>query len=144
MTLIFLAIMASSCIHVNHTRQSCYILFEGATFKISQGSSADVGELRELSGKVKAGKPSGTIAIDYPFNGSIFPPEIVAPTFLWNDPSPGAEKWVLAVGFDSSDARMYVLTSGNPSVPLLDSECIRPNNRWEEPLHQAWTPDSGL
>ena len=31
-----------------------------------------------------------TIAIDYPLEGSIFLPEITAPTFLWRDPSPTA------------------------------------------------------
>ena len=144
MAFVFLAMIALSCNHGNHKDRSCYILFEGPALKTSQGPSVEVRELRELVGGINSGKPSGTIAIDYPFKGSIFPPEIVAPTFLWNDPSPVVEKWVLAVGFDSSAARMYVLTSGNPSVPLLDSECIRPNNRWEEPLRHAWTPDSGL
>ncbi len=34
-----------------------------------------------------------TITIDYPEPGSIFPPEITAPTFLWRDPSESAERW---------------------------------------------------
>ena len=85
------------------------------------------------------------MAIDYPFEGSVFPPEIVAPAFLWNDRRADAETWMVAIGFDSSATRIYVLTNGMRSAAAqLDSECIRPNNRWEELPRRSWTPDSGL
>ena len=28
-----------------------------------------------------------SLTIDYPLNGSVFPPEITPPTFLWRDPA---------------------------------------------------------
>ena len=31
-------------------------------------------------------RPPAAVAIDYPADGAIFPPEITAPTFLWRDP----------------------------------------------------------
>jgi len=39
------------------------------------------------------------IAMDYPIEGSIFPPEITPPTFLWRDGSPNAKHWVVEVTF---------------------------------------------
>jgi hypothetical protein len=44
-------------------------------------------------------KPLAPIRIDYPSDGSIFPPDIVAPTFLWRDPSGGAATWRIHVTF---------------------------------------------
>ena len=38
------------------------------------------------------GEPS-RISVDYPLNGSVFPPDMAPPTFLWRDPSPEADSW---------------------------------------------------
>jgi len=39
------------------------------------------------------------LAIAYPFDGSVFPPEIVPPTFRWTDPHSSCTGWVVAVEF---------------------------------------------
>ena len=39
------------------------------------------------------------MTIDYPLEGSIFPPEITPPTFLWHDRSETAKRWVVEVSF---------------------------------------------
>ena len=39
------------------------------------------------------------ITIDYPLEGSIFPPEITAPTFLWHDPAETATVWLIEAAF---------------------------------------------
>lgn len=39
------------------------------------------------------------ITVDYPLNGSVFPPDITAPTFLWHDPSQSAARWVIDISF---------------------------------------------
>jgi hypothetical protein len=45
------------------------------------------------------------ITIDYPLDGSVFPPEITPPTFLWRDASDVAQRWVVQVSFaDHSEA----------------------------------------
>jgi tetratricopeptide (TPR) repeat protein len=41
-------------------------------------------------------EPSG-IVVDYPRNGTIFPPEMPAPEFLWHDPFPGEGKYLFSV-----------------------------------------------
>src|ERR1035441_3119444 len=38
-------------------------------------------------------KEVSQIAIDYPAEGSVFPPDIAAPTFLWRDADPSATSW---------------------------------------------------
>jgi len=45
----------------------------------------------------------GTLEIKYPHDGTLFPPEIVAPTFLWSDESAAVDRWVLLVRFPTTD-----------------------------------------
>ena len=45
-------------------------------------------------------KPSGGIEIKYPLDETLFPPEIVAPTFVWSDKTEGVKTWTVLVRFD--------------------------------------------
>ncbi len=63
------------------------------------------------------------LAITYPFEGSLFPPEIVAPTFLWKDNS-GADRWSLHVEFGDGGEAMDVDVDAKQWTPS-DAE-------WEE------------
>src|ERR1035437_7050220 len=45
------------------------------------------------------------ITIDYPVEGSIFPPEITPPTFLWRDGGKGVTSWRIDVSFGNGQAR---------------------------------------
>jgi len=42
---------------------------------------------------------SGQIEIKYPLDESLFPPEIVAPTFVWSDATEGVEEWKVLLRF---------------------------------------------
>ena len=44
--------------------------------------------------------PSGGIEIKYPLDEALFPPEIVAPTFVWSDKTEGVKTWTVLVRFD--------------------------------------------
>jgi Flp pilus assembly protein TadD len=48
-------------------------------------------------------EPSGGIEIKYPLDQTLFPPEIVAPTFVWSDSTAGVEKWTVLLRFDDTD-----------------------------------------
>jgi tetratricopeptide (TPR) repeat protein len=48
-------------------------------------------------------EPSGGIEIKYPLDETLFPPEIVAPTFVWSDATEGVAKWVVLLQFDGED-----------------------------------------
>ena len=44
-------------------------------------------------------EPSGGIAITYPLDETLFPPDIVAPTFVWTDKTEGVASWVVLLRF---------------------------------------------
>jgi tetratricopeptide (TPR) repeat protein len=48
----------------------------------------------------------GSLKITYPLEATLFPPEIVAPTFLWQDASRDVHRWHVLVRFDSTDEMM--------------------------------------
>ena len=45
-------------------------------------------------------EPTGNIEIKYPLDETLFPPEIVAPTFVWSDQTEGVSNWTVLVRFD--------------------------------------------
>jgi Tfp pilus assembly protein PilF len=45
-------------------------------------------------------EPTGNIEIKYPLDETLFPPEIVAPTFVWSDQTEGVGNWTVLVRFD--------------------------------------------
>jgi tetratricopeptide (TPR) repeat protein len=48
-------------------------------------------------------QPAGGLEIEYPLDETLFPPEIVAPTFVWSDATEGVEKWTVLLRFDGDD-----------------------------------------
>ncbi len=46
---------------------------------------------------------SGTLDIRYPLDQTLFPPEIVAPTFVWSDDTRGVEQWRVALQFGGGE-----------------------------------------
>ena len=44
----------------------------------------------------------GDISIVYPFDGSVFPPEIISPTVWWEDGSPHADRWRVTISLDDA------------------------------------------
>src|SRR5208282_2196283 len=48
------------------------------------------------------------ITVDYPENGSIFPPEITPPTFIWHDESNAAAAWTIDVSFSDGSPAIHL------------------------------------
>jgi Flp pilus assembly protein TadD len=46
--------------------------------------------------------PSGSLEIKYPLDETLFPPEIVAPTFVWSDTTDGVKAWTVLLRFDET------------------------------------------
>ncbi|MCE5278248.1 MAG: tetratricopeptide repeat protein [Planctomycetaceae bacterium] len=55
------------------------------------------------------GAADRSIAIAYPLDGTVFPPELPAPTFRWTDSS-GADTWVVTAGAEGSRAVSNLLS----------------------------------
>ncbi len=46
-------------------------------------------------------RPTEGLAIEYPRTGTLFPPEIIAPTFLWKDKTGNADSWLVVAEIEN-------------------------------------------
>ncbi|HWR54757.1 MAG TPA: tetratricopeptide repeat protein [Bryobacteraceae bacterium] len=53
------------------------------------------------------------IAIDYPIDGTVFPPELTPPAFQWRDAADGATHWTIEVTFADGSPALRIQTSGD-------------------------------
>src|ERR1039457_2639180 len=94
-----------------------------------------------------AQKGTAPIVIDYPADGSVFPPDMAAPTFLWRDPAPGAVSWRIDVSFADGSAAIHVAAKGERMrIGEIDPRCVSPNNRApsltpQQAAAHTWIPD---
>lgn len=85
------------------------------------------------------------ISIDYPEDGSIFPPGITPPTILWRDAA--GTSWTIEIALSAKTTPIRVQTKGERyRIGPLDPECeLNPNDQPKlTPAQQAtwtWTPD---
>ena len=90
----------------------------------------------------------GAISVDYPEDGSIFPPEVTAPAFLWRDSAQGVTEWKIDIAFGDGAAGIHATSKGErPRIGKIDPDCVAPTN--EPPRLTAqmaaahtWTPDA--
>lgn len=65
----------------------------------------------------EAGRKDGELEITYPFDGAVFPPEIVEPNLRWQDKQPEADAWLLAIEFADGKEPVKALTEGPKWTP---------------------------
>jgi tetratricopeptide (TPR) repeat protein len=86
------------------------------------------------------------ISIDYPLDGSIFPPGITPPTFLWRDAA--GDSWQIDIAFADNSAPIHVqLKAERMHVGTIDPDCISNTNELPKLTPQqaaswTWTPDA--
>jgi len=87
--------------------------------------------------------PPASLTIDYPLDGSIFPPEITPPTFLWHDASEQAKRWVVQVSFAGLSDRIRVEARGEfMQVGENDPDAGLPAQLTpEQASTHTWRPD---
>jgi Flp pilus assembly protein TadD len=102
--------------------------------------------MRDARSAVVVAEKAAT-TIDYPLNGSVFPPEITPPTFLWRD-AEAASHWQIEIKFADGFAGMRFDSDGpRLSVGEIDPRCVSPNNELPKltPLQaeaHTWIPDA--
>ena len=90
---------------------------------------------------------AAAITIDYPEDGSIFPPEITPPTFLWRDGAKGAALWRIDVSFGDGPATIHAISKGERMrIGRIDPDCVADTNEPPTLTPQlaaahSWTPD---
>ena len=104
---------------------------------------------REQPNRESPGEPVA-ITIDYPAEGSIFPPEFPAPTWLWRDPADQAVTWTISVAFADGSSPAAAISAGERmSAGEIDQRCVASSNELpeltpEQAAAHTWTPDSGI
>ncbi|NIM99033.1 MAG: hypothetical protein GTO24_13410, partial [candidate division Zixibacteria bacterium] len=60
-----------------------------------------------------------SLTIRYPLNETLFPPEIVPPTFHWEDADSTSDTWLISIEFLDNDERMNFLVRESQWTPEL-------------------------
>ena len=108
--------------------------------------SAGLAATQEAAGAPPPVSPA-RIAIDYPPEESIFPPEITAPTFLWRDPAQNAGRWRIDVEFTDGSAAIQAQSPGERMrIGEIDPRCISDTNQPpqltpQQAAARSWQPD---
>jgi Flp pilus assembly protein TadD len=121
--------VSAVCLLVAGMGASSFILLRGAAPQESAGRLA-------------------AITVDYPADGSVFPPEITPPTFLWRDASVDAATWGIDIGFANGAAAIHVKSAGEPMhIGEIDPQTVSVNNELpkltpQQAAAHTWTPDA--
>jgi tetratricopeptide (TPR) repeat protein len=87
------------------------------------------------------------LAVDYPVEDSIFPPEITAPTFIWHDAAKGATRWQIDIAFADGFTALHFQSAGKPpAIGEIDPRCVAPTNELPKLTpamadSHSWIPD---
>ncbi len=110
-----------------------------------RGASAAVEGQEYAQAWEKEPAASAGISIDYPEDGSIFPPGITPPTFIWRDAA--ATSWRINISFANKAPALQFRTNGERMhVGAIDPECVAESNKPPKLTPQQaaswiWTPD---
>lgn len=95
-----------------------------------------------------AAETPAAITVDYPLNGSIFPPDMAAPTFQWRDPAQAAKRWEITVTFADGSPALHVSSKGERlTIGEIDQRCVSANNKLpeltpEQAAAHTWKPNA--
>jgi tetratricopeptide (TPR) repeat protein len=86
------------------------------------------------------------IIVDYPSEGSLFPPDIIAPTFQWRDAEPAAAVWRIDVTFADRSHSIQLWSQGEMmKLGELDTSLsgyVPPTLTPEQQAAHTWQPDA--
>jgi hypothetical protein len=111
-------------------------------------SESRTGTLLPVRGLHAAPADTASITIDYPQDGSIFPPDIIPPTFIWRDADASATAWRIDVTFADGSKPIHATSHGEPiQIGKIDPRCVSENNKPpsltpEQAAAHTWTPDA--
>jgi tetratricopeptide (TPR) repeat protein len=89
-----------------------------------------------------------SIVIDYPLNGSVFAPDMEAPTFLWRDPDASVVLWRIDVAFANGSPELHQEAKGEAMrLGEIDPRCVSSTNRLpaltpEQAAAHTWKPNA--
>ncbi len=110
-------------------------------------------ELESLVSRVeaipkKASSSGETLLITYPYNGSVFPPEIASPTIKWTDDDPRSRFWLVSFKFESGRKPIFILTDHRSWMPEKKTwETIKDHSKEKKAILSVYSltdRDSGI
>jgi tetratricopeptide (TPR) repeat protein len=135
-----LAVLGTSLLTV------CFLRLEGV-FGVA-GLTA-LAASRLAGSEVQAAAPvKPTITVDYPQEGTIFPPEIAVPTFLWRDAEASARSWHIDVSFADRRKAIHLTSQGEGmKIGAIDPLCVSTVNKPpfltpEQAAAHTWKPEA--
>jgi Flp pilus assembly protein TadD len=93
-------------------------------------------------------RPPGPITIDYPADGSIFPPEFPPPTWLWRDADEKATSWKIDIAFADGSPPIRAESAGERMrLGESDPRCVSATNQPPaltpaQASAHTWIPDA--
>lgn len=72
---------------------------------------------RSILAAFQEGREYGGLTINYPLDGTLFPPEIVAPTIRWEDPTDEVDTWLVTIRFGDGPERLNCLCRSKEWTP---------------------------
>ena len=73
--------------------------------------------------------PLARIIVDYPLNGSVFPPETTPPTSIWRDSDVNATTWLIDITFGGRSPAIRVKSAGERlHIGNIDPEAVSSSN----------------
>ncbi len=99
-------------------------------------------------GEAATAKAGAALAIDYPLDETVYPPDLVPPTVRWTDDTDGVDGWVVEIAPEDGGPPLRALVPGSPpEYGPIDIDCEAPTNRLPDrpgAFAHAWTPSEDL
>jgi tetratricopeptide (TPR) repeat protein len=113
---------------------------------LTRSASASVDQSGAAPASQSSAQAKAPVSIDYPEDGSIFPPGITPPTFIWRDAS--ATSWRISISFGDKAPAIRAISRGERmKIGPIDPDCISNTNKPPSLTPQqaeswTWTPDA--
>ena len=93
----------------------------------------------------RSGPSASAIVVDYPSEGSLFPPDMIAPLFQWRDGDAAVAAWRIEVTFVDRSRTLQLWSSGEKlQLGEMDTSLtgyVPPTLNEEQQAAHTWRPD---
>ena len=122
------------------------VFAEGCALPVAVGTDVQ-SAMRGLSHRAEATAALPTVTVEYPWNGTVFPPDLTAPTFLWHETAVTADVWLVTVVMRQGAMRFGFLVSGARPAEVMDTRLVTeggPTMSPHPPSARGWRPDEDV
>ncbi|MEN8246472.1 MAG: hypothetical protein ABFS43_16410 [Thermodesulfobacteriota bacterium] len=112
-TILLLILLVMTPMHCTFTSRSS-LTEQGRATRILPPDEHDAWQKRIAEGPLLL---NTKLTVTYPYNGTVFPPEIAAPTIQWTDRSSAVSQWLVTFSFGDRHAPLYALSEAPQWTP---------------------------